>query len=380
MIEAYCKQFFGYGRWDSPVWFVGLEEAGLGNPSELNSRLLAWDQRGRSELEDAPSFYPLCGQHQWHGPNARVQPTWRRLLRILFLARGQSVSQDAVLKFQKHIFGAFSGPVCLTEMLPLPAPSHRSWPYENHEPLPAWMRNRELFTQTVFPGRAATLREKISLHSPRAVIFYFWKHRSFAEAVAGGEFRPVIPEKLLGLERNGTAYLIIGHPAGKYPDDYFDELGQHFHEHYRELFSVQQVSLLQKAIRLATAAHHWQKRKKGSPYVLHPLRMACALKTEEEQTVAVLHDVVEDTHWTLADLKREGFPEEILQALDCVTARKGESYDDFITRALTNPIARRVKLADLEDNMNVRDLPEVTPKDAQRLNKYLMAWHRLNAT
>ena len=59
MIEPYCKQFFGYGRWDAPVWFVGLEEAGAGTPAELQNRLAAWDTRGRRELEDAPAFYPL---------------------------------------------------------------------------------------------------------------------------------------------------------------------------------------------------------------------------------------------------------------------------------------------------------------------------------
>ena len=380
MIEAYCKQFFGYGRWDAPVWFVGLEEAGAGTPEELQARLAAWDQRGRRELEDAPAFYPTCGQHQWHGPNAILQRTWRQLIRILLLARGEPVAEEALLEYQKHTLGASSGHVCLTELFPLPAPSHRQWPYADHENLPGRIRNREQFMQTVLPGRAATLREKIALHHPRAVVFYFWKPRSFAEAVAGGEPQPIKPEELLGLERNGTAYFITGHPAGNYPDTYFAGLGQYFHEDCHDLFAAQRVSLLQKAIALAAAAHQWQKRKKGSPYVLHPLRMACALKTEAEQIVAVLHDVVEDTHWTSDDLRREGFPEDVLQALDCVTERKGESYDDFLTRAASNPIARRVKLADLEDNMNVRDLPQVTPKDAQRLSKYIMAWHRLSET
>jgi len=378
MIEAYCKQFFGYGRWDAPVWFVGLEEAGAGTPGELLARLRVWDNRGRRELEDAPSFYPACGQHQWHGEHATLQHTWRRLVRVLSLARGEPVTEDAVLEFQKHPLGAFSGQVCLTELFPLPAPSHRHWPYAGHENLPAWIRKREQFMQAVLPGRAATLREKIAIHHPRAVVFYFWKPRSFAETVAGGAFQPILPEKLLGLERNGTAYFITGHPAGKYPDDYFDGLGHYFHDHCRDLFAAQQPCLLPKAIAIAAAGHHWQKRKDGSPYILHPLRVACALKTEAEQVVAVLHDIVEDSHWTIADLRREGFPEEILQALDCMTEREGESYDDFLTRAASNPISRRVKLADLEDNMNVRDLPQVTQKDAQRLTKYIMAWHRLS--
>ncbi len=380
MIEAYCKQFFGFGRWDAPVWFVGLEEAGAGTPEELQARLAAWDHRGRRELEDAPSFYPACGQQSWHGPDATLQPTWRQLIRLLFLARGEPVGEEALLQYQEKKLGAFFGHVCLTELSPLPTRNQTHWPYADHQGLPDWAESRVQFNAAFAAHRIATLREKIALHHPRAVVFYFWKHRQSAEAVAGGEFRPLIPEQLLGLKRNGTAYFVTGHPAGRYPDTYFDGLGRHFHEHCRELFADQQASLLQKAIALAAAAHHWQKRKKGSPYVLHPLRMVCALNTEAEQIVAVLHDVVEDTHWTFDDLRREGFPEDILQALDCVTERKGESYDDFLTRAASNPIARRVKLADLEDNMNVRDLPEVTPKDALRLSKYVKAWHRLNET
>jgi hypothetical protein len=75
------------------------------------------------------------------------------------------------------------------------------------------------------------MREKIATHHPRAVVFYFWKHRQPAEAVAGGEFRPFIPEQLRGLERSGTEYFVTGHPAGRYPDSYFIGLGRHFSQH-----------------------------------------------------------------------------------------------------------------------------------------------------
>jgi hypothetical protein len=237
MIEAYCKQFFGYGRWDVPIWFVGLEEAGTGTREELQARLRAWDQRGRLELEDAPSFYPACEQQQWHGEEANLQHTWRRLIRVLLFARGKPVAEEIVLEFQKHTLGASSGQVCLTELFPLAAPSHRQWPYADHEDLPAWMRNRERFMQTLLPGRAAVLRNKIARYHPRAVVFYFWKPRLYAKTVAGGEFHPIIPEKLLGLERNGTAFFVIGHPAGNYSDDYFDGLGQYFHKTYRAHFA-----------------------------------------------------------------------------------------------------------------------------------------------
>jgi len=236
MIDAYCNQFFGYGRWDAPVWFVGLEEAATGTPNELQARLRAWDKRGRRELEDAPSFYPACEQHKWHGRSAILQRTWRQLIRILLSSGGKPIADKVVLEFQQYALGASSGRACFTELLPLPAPSHRQWPYVDHENLPAWMRDRGQFTRTVLPGRTAVLRNKIAYHHPGIVIFYFWKPREFAEAVAGGVFHPIIPEQLLGLERNGTAYFIIGHPASNYPDAYFDRLGQYFRKHYPQLF------------------------------------------------------------------------------------------------------------------------------------------------
>ncbi len=103
------------------------------------------------------------------------------------------------------------------------------------------------------------------------------------------------------------------------------------------------------------------------------------MENDADRIVAVLHDVIEDTKVTVDELRREGFPDEILDALACVTKRQGEDYEDFVARAATNPIARRVKLADLEDNMDVRRLGAVTERDAKRLTKYLRAWRQLKA-
>ncbi len=137
------------------------------------------------------------------------------------------------------------------------------------------------------------------------------------------------------------------------------------------------MSLLEKAIFIAVEAHRGQQDKSGSSYILHPLSVMARVEGETEKIVAVLHDVVEDTAWTLEKLKGEGFPNEILTALDCVTKREGESYEDFVKRAASNPVARRVKLADLEDNMDLRRMKTVEQKDLERLAKYLAAWRYL---
>lgn len=131
---------------------------------------------------------------------------------------------------------------------------------------------------------------------------------------------------------------------------------------------------LEDAILLAAQAHHGQRDKNGQPYILHPLRVMFRLESETEKIVGVLHDVVEDTKYTRDDLRKMGYSETILQALDGVTKREGESYADFVLRAKANPVARKVKLADLEDNMDVRRLSSVTPKDMERLSRYRKAW------
>lgn len=140
---------------------------------------------------------------------------------------------------------------------------------------------------------------------------------------------------------------------------------------------MNELELLERAIGLAVAAHKGQKDRYGAPYILHPLRVMSRVETAAEKTVAVLHDVVEDTDWTLDKLRREGFPEEIIVALDCVTKREGEPYEDFVGRSGANPLARSVKLADLEDNMDARRMPEITDDAKTRLQKYRKAWETL---
>jgi (p)ppGpp synthase/HD superfamily hydrolase len=138
-------------------------------------------------------------------------------------------------------------------------------------------------------------------------------------------------------------------------------------------------SFIEKAIAIAAEAHRGQRDRSGQPYILHPLRVMGRVQTEAEKVVAVLHDVVEDTDWTLEKLRAAGFPEEMVQAVDNLTKREGEAYEAAVERAARSPLSRAVKLADLEDNMDVRRLGAIGEKDAERLARYLRAWKRLTA-
>lgn len=134
---------------------------------------------------------------------------------------------------------------------------------------------------------------------------------------------------------------------------------------------------LERAIAIAVQAHAGQQDKNGAPYILHPLRMMLRQRTAEEMMVAVLHDVVEDSEWTLDGLRAEGFPETVVHAVDCLTRRDGESYDDFLVRSQSDPLARHIKLADLEDNMDLKRLATLREQDLARLQKYHRAWRKL---
>jgi len=138
------------------------------------------------------------------------------------------------------------------------------------------------------------------------------------------------------------------------------------------------VPPLEDAIRLAEEAHKGQVDKAGQSYIMHPLRVMLRCKRPVEMIVAVLHDVIEDTDITMDALRTNGYPPEVLEALDCVTKRSGEDYDSFVARAAANPVARAVKLADLEDNLDTTRLPQpLTHADRQRMRKYRMAYQKL---
>ncbi|MBQ6878741.1 MAG: hypothetical protein IJN52_00875 [Bacteroidales bacterium] len=138
------------------------------------------------------------------------------------------------------------------------------------------------------------------------------------------------------------------------------------------------MSTLQRAIEIATEAHQGQLDKAGRDYIGHPLRVMEMGKTEEEKIVGVLHDVIEDTDWTLERLAKEGFSDKVIAALKCVTkTSENENYDDFIDRVKKNPLAVAVKINDLTDNMDIRRLPYLSDKDVKRLKKYLKAYKRL---
>lgn len=135
--------------------------------------------------------------------------------------------------------------------------------------------------------------------------------------------------------------------------------------------------LLKRATKIAVEVHTDQVDRSGQPYLGHVFRVMNAGRTLEEKIVGALHDVIEDSDLTPEDLKEEGFPEIILNAVDAMTRYEHESYEEYLERVLKNPIAIHVKLNDLTDNMDLRRLIELDDESIMRMKKYHSAYRKL---
>ncbi|WP_440110089.1 GTP pyrophosphokinase [Paenibacillus sp. QZ-Y1] len=136
-------------------------------------------------------------------------------------------------------------------------------------------------------------------------------------------------------------------------------------------------SELSKAIAIAADLHSSQIDKGGNPYILHPLRVMMKMDDNTSMIVAVLHDVVEDTYFSIQDIEKCDFSTEVIEALRSVSREKGESYMNFIRRCKKNEIGHRVKIADIEDNMDLNRIPNPTKTDFDRVKKYEKALKEL---
>lgn len=133
------------------------------------------------------------------------------------------------------------------------------------------------------------------------------------------------------------------------------------------------------ALKLCFEAHKEQSDKSGLPYVFHPFHLAEQMQTEETTIVALLHDVVEDTPYTLEDLAKLGFDQPIIDAIALMTHADDVDYMDYVRAIKANPIARAVKLADLRHNSDLSRMDTVDEKTLARRKKYLEALALLEA-
>ena len=138
---------------------------------------------------------------------------------------------------------------------------------------------------------------------------------------------------------------------------------------YNEQFQI--------ALELAVEKHKNQTDKAGNPYILHPLHVMENVNSKEGKIVAILHDIIEDTDITEDYLLKIGLSKRIVDAVVALTRSEDKNYQEYIKNLSSNPLAKEVKLADLEHNMDLKRLPTLEEKDLERNRKYQIAYHYL---
>ena len=137
------------------------------------------------------------------------------------------------------------------------------------------------------------------------------------------------------------------------------------------------MRLIETSLQIALQAYAGKTDKAGREYILHPLRVMAKMKTDLERSAALLHDVLEDSDITAEQLLAAGIPAEVVEAIQYLSRNENEEYQDFVARAKKNKIAARIKIADIEDNIDVLRLSALDEYDLARIKKYHSAWRFL---
>lgn len=223
----------------------------------------------------------------------------------------------------------------------------------------------------------------------------WWRDREDHADDYGDRFMPDDAEGLISVNPDGTFCICEMDTCMDIEVEGYTSLDEAKHEFEQEMIDAgfdgtieytfesiidsDNEELYLKALTLAQEKHRVQVDKNGKPYIGHVLRVSEQCTGNDHEVITgLLHDLIEDTDVTAQSLRDEGFPDKIVEAVQALTRREGEPYEDFIKRAALNPIARHVKLADLEDNLDVKRLDHVDTAAAQRLDRYVKAWHYLN--
>lgn len=212
LLSGFSETFFGYGSLNAPAWFIGMEEGGGASEEEIAKRLSAWRSLGEGKLVDLVKFHRAIGEDRWFSPNARLQPTWSKLIRLILSWKGKQVSRQAILDFQTSSLGQESGEAALLELLPLPSPSVGNWGYSDWSNL-SWIQSREDYRIHLVDKRISGLRQLIEEHHPKLVVFYGRTYEANWSKLTGIDFASGANTEASWTLKGMTQFCSLPHPT-----------------------------------------------------------------------------------------------------------------------------------------------------------------------
>jgi hypothetical protein len=232
LIEDYSANFFGYGRAEAPVWFIGMGEGGGDSIDEINRRFTVWSNRGRRPLENLREYHEDIGVTPWFRDPAKRQATWAGLILMQFGIQGHRLpSGNDVLRYQKDGFVCSDGKECLMELLPLPSrsSSEKDWLYGDS--LLPQLKRRSIYRKHYSDKRAERISGMIESYRPKVVVFYSSSAacRTYWNRIAQESFHETDVEGVLMARGAKTLFALCPHPANQWKrrtDSYFFQVGE----------------------------------------------------------------------------------------------------------------------------------------------------------
>ncbi|MDO8355625.1 MAG: hypothetical protein Q7U76_04470 [Nitrospirota bacterium] len=232
-IENVIRIAFGFGDLRAPYWFIGLEP-GLSRTEPkkrkkiIANRISAWQGH---EIDDLYEYHSRINVNQWFGPEAKLQRTWAKLIRMLLVLNGKPADVESIRKFQSDEWGRTKSKTCLLELFPLPCPSTKEeawkacYPFERHD---YEIRCRKL--------RVPRLKELIREYRPKAVIFYGMMRRRMEDWKLISDAGFDNSRDGFFIEgKQGTLFVVIQHPASYGPtNEYFEKIAIKIHRQLRK--------------------------------------------------------------------------------------------------------------------------------------------------
>ncbi len=223
-LNRYLSDFLGYGSETPNYIFVGMEEGGGESLDNISTRLKVWPKYGQKALVPLREFSIDLGFSDFFKEKPKSQPTWRALIKILLSLKGEDLSLNTIKEFQKIKLGSENSDHAIIELMPLPSPSTKDWPYENLADYPI-LRTRELYFNKLLEERISLLKKFILTSKPKVVVFYGYTYREHWEKVCDLDLREIQPNDFLYGTDSKIHYLVTKHPASFIKKDYFEGIG-----------------------------------------------------------------------------------------------------------------------------------------------------------
>ncbi len=224
LLVEFAQTFYGYGNYQAPYWFLGMEEGGGNSIDEINRRFSVWAARGKNELEDVAEYHRAIKIPELFSDKPKLQNTWNKQIRVLFGIKNQAVETEFVRNYQRDSWGRNDSDNCILELFPLPSPSTADWIYGKTSSLPT-LKNRDTYREAYLPNRVDHFQRRVEKHRPKVVFIFGISYMPYWEKLVGTKF--LEENDLLQVVVEKTKFVVLQHPvAHGIKNEYFYNAGQ----------------------------------------------------------------------------------------------------------------------------------------------------------